>query len=133
MFCNYTANNVCEIPIHVYSYNFKYSFNVFSNIFIWWGSKYQGFPGRSGAKESTCGAGDPGSERSPGEKASPAFIGFPVDSDSKESTCNMGDLGSISGLGRSPGGEHGNPLTPVFLPGESPWTEEPDGIQSMGL
>ena len=21
--------------------------------------------------------------------------------------------------------------TPVFLPGESPWTEEPDGLQSM--
>ena len=23
--------------------------------------------------------------------------------------------------------------TPVFLPGESPWTEAPDGLQSMGL
>ena len=23
-------------------------------------------------------------------------------------------------------------LTPVFLPGESPWTEEPGGLQSMG-
>ena len=23
--------------------------------------------------------------------------------------------------------------TPVFLPGQSPWTEEPDGQQSMGL
>ena len=22
---------------------------------------------------------------------------------------------------------------PVFLPGESPWTEEPGGLQSMGL
>ena len=22
---------------------------------------------------------------------------------------------------------------PVFLPGESPWTEGPDGLQSMGL
>ena len=22
--------------------------------------------------------------------------------------------------------------TPIFLPGESPWTEEPDGLQSMG-
>ena len=30
--------------------------------------------------------------------------------DSKESTCNVGDLGSIPGLGRSPGGGHGNPL-----------------------
>ena len=23
--------------------------------------------------------------------------------------------------------------TPVFLPGKSPWTEEPGGLQSMGL
>ena len=36
--------------------------------------------------------------------------GFPSGSDGKESTCNVEDLGSITGLGRSPGGEHGNPL-----------------------
>ena len=24
-------------------------------------------------------------------------------------------------------------LTPVLLPGKSPWTEEPGGLQSMGL
>ena len=30
-------------------------------------------------------------------------------SDSKESACKAGDLGSIPGLGRSPGGQHGNP------------------------
>ena len=35
---------------------------------------------------------------------------FPGGSDSKESACNAGDLGSILGLGRSPGGGHGNPL-----------------------
>ena len=29
--------------------------------------------------------------------------------DGKESTCSAGDLGSIPGLGRSRGGEHGNP------------------------
>ena len=28
--------------------------------------------------------------------------------------------------------EEGMATTPVFLPGESPWTEEPGGIQSMG-
>ena len=44
----------------------------------------------------------------------------------------MGDLGLIPGLGRSPGGGHGNPLTGVFLLGESPWTEVPGGLQSMG-
>ena len=32
------------------------------------------------------------------------------DSDSKESACNVGDLGLIPGLGRSPGGRHGNPI-----------------------
>ena len=37
-------------------------------------------------------------------------LGFPVGSDGKESACNSGDLGSIPGLGRSPGGGHGNPL-----------------------
>ena len=31
-----------------------------------------------------------------------------VGSDVKESACIAGDLGSISGLGRSPGGGHGN-------------------------
>ena len=36
--------------------------------------------------------------------------GFPGGSDDKESTCNVGDLGSVPGLGRSPGGGHGNPL-----------------------
>ena len=36
--------------------------------------------------------------------------GFPGGSDDKESTCNVGDLDSIPGLGRSPGGGHGNPL-----------------------
>ena len=35
-------------------------------------------------------------------------VGFPGDSDGKESPCNVGDLGSIHGLGRSPGGGHGN-------------------------
>ena len=35
---------------------------------------------------------------------------FPGGSDGKESACSAGDLSSISGLGRSPGGGHGNPL-----------------------
>ena len=40
---------------------------------------------------------------------------FPGGSDSKESTYNAGDLGSAPGLGRSPGGGHGNPLQYSFL------------------
>ena len=37
-------------------------------------------------------------------------MGFPGGSDSKESAYNAGGLGSAPGLGRSPGGGHGNPL-----------------------
>ena len=36
--------------------------------------------------------------------------GSPGGSDGKETTCNAGDLGSVPGSGRSPGGEHDNPL-----------------------
>ena len=53
-------------------------------------------------------------------------------SDGKESACSVGDLGSIPRLGRFPWKRELLP-TPVFLPGKSPWTEEPGGLQSMGL
>ena len=46
---------------------------------------------------------------------------FPSGANGKELSANSGDIRdvcSIPGLGRSPGGGHGNPLT-VFLPGES--------------
>ena len=39
------------------------------------------------------------------------YMGFLGGSDGKESACNAGDLGLIPGLGRSPGGGHGNPLS----------------------
>ena len=39
-------------------------------------------------------------------------------------------MGSISGLGRSPGGGHGNPLQYSCL--RIPWTEESGGLQSTG-
>ena len=39
----------------------------------------------------------------------PVFLDFLGGSDGKESACNVGDLDSILGLGRSPGGGHGNP------------------------
>ena len=42
------------------------------------------------------------------------------------------DAGSISGeSGRVPCRRAWQP-TPVFVPGESPWTEEPGGLQSVG-
>ena len=40
----------------------------------------------------------------------PIIHDFPGGSAGKESACHAGDLGSIPGLGRSPGGGHGNPL-----------------------
>ena len=58
-------------------------------------------------------------------------MGFPGGSDGKESACNAGDLGLIPGLGRSLGGRIWQ-LTAVFLPGESPWSEGPGELQSMG-
>ena len=53
-------------------------------------------------------------------------MGFPGSSAGKESICGAGDLDSIPVLGRA------WQLTPVFLPRESWWTEEPGGLWSMG-
>ena len=50
--------------------------------------------------------------------------GFPGGSDGKGPACNTGDLDSISGLGRSPGGGHGNPLQCSCL-------ENPHGQRSL--
>ena len=54
----------------------------------------------------------------------PVFLGFPGGSDSKESAFNAGNLGSIPGLGKSPGGEHGNTLQYSCL-------EHPHGQRSL--
>ena len=59
--------------------------------------------------------------------------GFPGGSVAEESACraaDTGDMGLTPGLGRSPGGGHGNPLQHPCL--ENPWTEEPGGLQSVG-
>ena len=50
--------------------------------------------------------------------------GFPGSSDGKKPACNAGDLSSILGLGRSPGGGHGNPLQYSCL-------ENPHGQRSL--
>ena len=52
------------------------------------------------------------------------YMCFPGGSDGKESVCNVGDLGSVSGLGRFPGGVHGNPLQYSCL-------ENPHGQRSL--
>ena len=49
---------------------------------------------------------------------------FPHGADGKGSACNAGDLGLIPGLGRSPGGRHGN----LF---QYPWPRKPHGQRSL--
>ena len=44
---------------------------------------------------------------------------------------DLRDAGSIPGLGRSPGGAHGNPLQCSCL--ENPMDEEPGRLQSIEL
>ena len=57
--------------------------------------------------------------------------GFLPGSDNKESACNVGDLDLITGLGRSPGEGHGNPLQYSCL--ENPHGQRSlGGLQSMG-
>ena len=47
---------------------------------------------------------------------------------------DIGDVGSIPGWGKSPQGRWvPSQPTPLFLSGECPWTEEPGGLQSIGL
>ena len=59
-------------------------------------------------------------------------LGFAGGSVGKESVCNVGDIGSILRLRRSPWRRKWQ-LAPIFLPGKSPWAEEPGGVWSMGL
>ena len=64
----------------------------------------------------------------------PKIPGFPHGLVVKEPTCSAGDAGnpgSTPGLGKSLGGEHGNPFQyPCW---RIPWTDEPGGLQAMGL
>ena len=99
-------------------------------------SIYWGLPCSSGGKESACNSGDPsvisGSGRSleKGWLSTPVFLGFPCVR-CKESACNEGDLGSIPGVGKIPWSRAWQ-SSPVFLPGETPRTEESGGLQSTG-
>ena len=73
----------------------------------------------------------------PGQSSPLNFLGFPGGSVGKnspatqENTCNTKDVSSIPGSERSPGEENGYPLQ--ILAWRIPWTEEPGGLQSMGL
>ena len=56
--------------------------------------------------------------------------GFPCGSVVKNPPANAGDVSSVPGSGRCPGEGNGNPLRYSW---NIPWTEEPDGLQSMEL
>ena len=84
------------------------------------------FLGSSTGKESACNAGDPGLISGWGKG-----IDFPMQYDwvslmaqTVKNLPNVGDLGPIPGLGRSPGGGHGNPLQYSCL-------ENPHGQRSL--
>ena len=55
---------------------------------------------------------------------------FPGGSDGKASACNAGDLGSIPGL-EDPL-EKEMAIHSSILAWKIPWTEKPEGLQSMG-
>ena len=95
---------------------------------------FQGFPGSSAGKESPCNAGDtsliPGSGSSPGEG-----IGYPLQYCWAFLVAQMVKNSPAmweTWVGKVPWRRAWQP-TPVFLSGESPWTEKPGGLQSMGL
>ena len=94
-----------------------------------------GFPGSSAGKEFTS-SGDPslipGSGRSPGEG-----IGYPLQyswaflvAQMVKSPPTMWGTWVWYWVGKIPWRRKWQ-STPVFLPGESPWTEEPGGVQSL--
>ena len=60
----------------------------------------------------------------------PQLPGFPGDSDGKESACNVGDPASI--LGRKDPLDKEIATHSSILAGRIPWTENPEGLQSVG-
>ena len=48
----------------------------------------------------------------------------------KNLLANTGDVELLLGLGRSSGGGQGNSSIPAWI---IPWTEEPGGLQSLGM
>ena len=96
-----------------------------------------GFPDSSADEESTCNAEDPSSI--PGLGRSPEEgIGYPLQYSWASLVTQMVKNPSamrenwVQSLGWEDPLEEGMATTPVFLPGESPWTKEPGGLQSMG-
>ena len=101
---------------------------------------YLGFSGSSAGEESACSVGDstsiPGTGRSPGEG-----IGYPYQYSWTSLVAQTSQVAKnapavremwVRSLGWENHWSRAWQPTPVFLPAESPWTEEPGGLQSMG-
>ena len=101
---------------------------------------YLGFSGSSAGEESACSAGDStsisGTGRSPGEG-----IGYPYQYSWTSLVAQTSQVAKnppavremwVQSLGWENHWSRAWQPTPVFLPAESPWTEEPGGLQSMG-
>ena len=101
-------------------------------------SKVLGFPGSLDGEVSACNAGDassiPGSRRSPGSRRDRLPLHYSWASLVAQTVKNppaMQETWVGSLVGKIPWRRAWQP-TPVFLPRESSWTEEPGGLQSMG-
>ena len=69
-------------------------------------------------------------QRSKNSTRLPTVTGFPGGSEGKRICLQCGRPGFKPWVGKNPWRREQLP-TPVFVPGESPWTEEPSGLQSM--
>ena len=96
----------------------------------------KGFPGNSAGKESICNAEDPVRfldwKDSPGEEiGNPLqYLGLTWWLSWWRICLQCRSPGFEPWVGKIPGGRHGSPLQYSCL--ESPWTEEPGRLQSMG-
>ena len=98
-------------------------------------------PGSSAGKESTCNAGDPslvpGLEvpLENGQATHSSILGLSWWLRWLRILLQCGSPAFNPWVGKIPWRRAWQPTwqpTPIFLPGESPWTEEPGGLQSMG-
>ena len=95
------------------------------------------FPGSSAGKESTCNVGDPGlipeSGRSPGEGIS-YLLQYSWVSLVAQMVKNLSAMQEtwVGSLGWEDPWRRAWQSTPVFLSRESPWTEEPGRLKSIG-
>ena len=127
----------CLLSIIMRSLRIMALFHISASLIYIQFNRRWGFPGSSSGKESACNAGDPslipGSERYPGEGT-----GYPLQyswaslvAQLVKNHLQYGRPGFNPWVGKIPWKRTWQP-TPVFLPGESPWTEEPGGLQSVG-